>query len=152
MSMGFVSGYADVIKKEFIAQLLPGTWSILAAMVAEDLETFQEFTFGKEDPELDYLAAMYQWPDNFEGDFDDDRIEAYQNTLQQLFTEFSEATKQGESVLALGLGYHNCDDDGSKYDDINGGYFCIGNVWQLTPAAAALPEGTFERQTFVTMC
>ena len=149
MLMDIYSEDVDVIKKEFIVQLLPDTWNILTAMLAEDLSVFQESGFEKEDLELDYLASVYHWPDNFEGELSDERVEAYQNTLEQLFKEFSEATKQGESVLELGLGDHDRDECGSSYDGVNGGFFALRNAWQLTPAAAALPELTFVRETFI---
>ena len=36
--------------------------------------------------------------------------------------------------LELGVDYHNSDDEGSCYDDVNGGFFTVAGVVHFTPA------------------
>jgi hypothetical protein len=52
----------------------------------------------------------------------------------------------------MGLGFHDKDEQGDRYDDVNGYYWWVDNVYQKTPQAKKFEKlgHAIERKFFVT--
>jgi len=61
-------------------------------------------------------------------------------------------TFEKHTSLLLGLGYHDSTECGDRYDDIDGYYWWVDNVYEKTPRAKKLEEQgyTFQRKFYVT--
>jgi hypothetical protein len=55
----------------------------------------------------------------------------------------------GKTGLSLDIGFHDKDNEGDRYDDINGPYFCVGNVWTKTRPGQKYARN-ISRKLFVT--
>ena len=75
-------------------------------------------------------------------------IKAVEDTLDALTTKFCEVTD-----LQLSFAVHDSDEEGSRYDDVNGHYWELHGVYQLTPVAKQFKEqfgdSSIENTSFV---
>ena len=84
---------------------------------------------------------------------DDKEAEDLQDKIQETWERLQKdfAKKTG---LELDLGFHDADEEGDRYDDINGYFFSVGEIWQKTPAARRLEKkygkNSVDRKFFVT--
>ena len=126
MGMGYGSNYADVVEDRFIEKICPKEWKkfIDAISKNEEFENMEEF------------AQVISYDDVGE----DEATLAYNS----LVTAFNNETK-----LDLSLGYHDCDENGDRYDDINGCFWRVDGVYQLTPAGMKY-KNEIDRKFFVT--
>lgn len=72
----------------------------------------------------------------------------------ELFTLYEAFKEEFKSVTGVGveLAYHDRQDDGSRYDQVDGAFFALDyrDVYELTPAAKKLKETAgFEEKYFV---
>lgn len=71
-----------------------------------------------------------------------------QQEAVHLYKALKEAFKEATG-LTLFIGYHSSDDNGDIYDDVDGLYWALGNVYRLTEEAEKV-EDLFEDAFFVT--
>jgi hypothetical protein len=116
MGMGYGAAYADVIEPADIEQFCPKEWQafIQAIEATEDDDgegkTVDSFA----------MEAMYENLETADGD----DAKAY----VALCVAFEEKTG-----LSIGIGHHNSDDEGSRYDDVDGAYWWVEGMYMLTP-------------------
>jgi len=63
------------------------------------------------------------------------QIEKIMVIYNKLLKEFNDKTK-----LTLYLEYHNSEDQGSCYDDVEGSYWAVGGMYQLTDAGKKMTD------------
>lgn len=131
MGMGYGANYADIVSQEFVEETAPMEFAnFLQALenVEANLDSFAQDTqndgmFG-EDEETDY------------GDEVDQAFDALVNKFQEV------------TGLSLTLNYHNRDDEGDRYDDVDGIYWEVGGVYELSEAGKRYQD-EITRCTFV---
>jgi hypothetical protein len=56
--------------------------------------------------------------------------------FEALTSDFEKKTEGVE----LYLSFHDSEAEGSRYDDVNGAFWCLGAIYQLTPQAKKLKK------------
>jgi hypothetical protein len=118
MGMGYGAAFGEIIQPEDIEKLCPKQWAafIKALDETEDGETIdsfaQEAMFGENDPEAN-SAVVYK----------------------QLCEAFEKKTG-----LSLGVSYHDSESEGSRYDDVDGSYWWVEGMYQLSPAGKKMEK------------
>ena len=125
MRMGYAAAYADVITEDTIKKFCP-----------KELELFMG-CIDRCKLDLDEFARNADYSDM--GKYDKDLVKAYENLC--------EAFKK-ETGLEIGLAYHDSGDEGDRYDDIDGIYWWVNGMYELTKAGKKM-EKFVERKTFV---
>ena len=126
MSMGYGSAHADTVEQKFVKKTCPKEFKAFIKAIDDD---------GNAD--FDFVANQCNFDPTDE--VPEPILDAYV-TLCKAF--------EAKTGLQLGLGFHNSDDEGSCYDDINGAYWWVGNVYQMTPAGKKY-EKFITRENFV---
>lgn len=124
MGMGNYANFAEVIQEEFVKEQCPETFQKLLDVLLEA------------DYSLETLANSAQY-DDLEGEltvdiFDEATIKKIVDAFDNLCNEFQE--KIG---LELMIKYHNAEDRG---DEVNGVFWAVDGVYQLTPAAEKIKD------------
>ncbi len=117
MSMGYSANFADVIDGEHVKELCPAEHKALMDAIEASGEDFEEFARD---------ATYYDYREEFEGDV----LTAY-NAL-------CEAFKKTTGGATLELAHHDSDNNGDRYDDVDGAFWCVGNLTRPTKAAKFL--------------
>lgn len=110
MGMGYSGCYADVVDQSFVEEVAPA-----------ELENFLN-TLEKSDVEVAEFARESQYGG---GDWDEPVGDAY-DALTEKF--------KSETGLELEIAYHSSEDEGSRYDDVDGVFWVVGGVYMKTPA------------------
>lgn len=143
MGMGESACYADVIKWEEVKKLCPSA----VAAFEKSLPGYPEIEEALN--EFCKSADQDNW-DDFDDVFDTaltkkeiaERIKVIKTNWDVLCVSFETTTgvlADGGDGLTLGAAYHN-PDEGSRYDDVSGAYFCVEGMYQLTPAGQYFNE------------
>jgi hypothetical protein len=126
MGMGHAAAYADVIAEEEVKKRCPLFYQeFLDALEAEDI-SIEEFA----------MEAQY---DNGES-LSDKVAFAY----GKLIGEF----KHNTGGLMLGMAHHQSDEYGDRYDEVDGTYFYVDGMYELTEAGEKMKD-IVERKMFV---
>lgn len=164
MGMGFSGSYAEVIEDEKLADIVPEAWSGVLKLLAEDVKEQDCFLtvmaylwnsdiHGYESIDPDWLKPESAFLNDEDEDVVNQRITEYDWAFDKLRNDFADATAVGDSRLELGMGYHDCDAEGDRYDEVDGAYFYVDGCYEPAPAAKELlKDGTIERKWFVTLC
>ena len=137
MSMDSAAGYADTVNESFVA--------LVAEKELAELMKWFEFDVKDigEKPELDFddfaRDAMYG-----ELSYGDDRDETVVKAYHKLQKAFKKATG-----LSLNLNYHDGENCGSSYDDVDGIYWSVDGVYVLSPAGKKYNK--YINRSFFTM-
>jgi hypothetical protein len=128
MSMGYGANYADVIEEKEVVKLCPAEFEsfVKACQKADPKSTFTSYE--------SYAQAS---------DFDDDEWDDVDIAFGKLQAKFNEITG-----LKLYIGYHNSDEAGSCHDSVDGAYFSVDGVYELTEAGKKY-EKIIAREFFV---
>ena len=126
MGMGYSACYADVISEENLIKLCPEDAGVFFGLFGDHGGTCGS---------LEEAARSLQYQD---GDYAD-QVESAYKELQRVFL-----IKTG---LELNIGVHE-EDDGSRYDDLNGVYWAVDGVWEYTPAGKRFKD-VIEKKTWV---
>lgn len=121
MSMGYGANFADVIKPEALGVVV-GDKKLVDGFVKK----FNGYELG-DCESSEELAETLNGDDPM--DIDTDRA-AYKNLKkkwEKISSKFKEVTG-----LELFVEYHDSENEGSCYDDVDGVYFCVGGLWQPT--------------------
>jgi len=93
--------------------------------------------------------TSYAWEDVAKaGQFDSiesDCGKEISKTFENLRKAFEKKTR-----LQLFIGYHDCENDGDRYDDVDGTYWNVSGMYQLTPAGKKMKKYV-ERKYFVQL-
>jgi hypothetical protein len=117
MGMGYGSGYADVIQIEGIKSICQ--------------ETFDNFieAVNKHEENISEIASSFKHED-FE-EVNEEIVEAY----VKLQEDFSNKTE-----LNLSINCHDSDSEGSNYDEVDGVFWGVHEMYVLSEAAKKLQE------------
>jgi len=118
MGSGYAACWVDIVEEKFIKKTCPKEWDVWERVSAEAGLSSYELT---EIAENVYLNLK---PKN-----EEKKAKAVRMVYLSLFRAFKKKTG-----LGLELGYHDCDNDGDRYDGVDGFYWSVSNVWQYTPA------------------
>jgi hypothetical protein len=134
MGMGYGANYADAISEAGIKKIVGN----------ELFNKFIEVVEADEDMGMDEVANALQYEDSDEMT-NKEITEAY-SELVKVFNE--------KTGLELSIGYHD-EEQGDRYDDMQGIYWSVGGMYDLTPEGKKLQEvlgekNQVERQFFVT--
>jgi len=124
MGMGYGAGYADTVEDKFVKKMCPIEFKELDKLLNKHEIDWEEFA----------REAMY-------GEYEIDEIEKAFVKLQKKFEK--------NTRLELGIGFHDQHDEGDRYDEVNGVYWCVGGVYELTTAGKKYESKIF-RKLFVT--
>lgn len=74
---------------------------------------------------------------------DKEKIDSVTDKLISAYINACDAFKK-ETGLQLYLNYHNSEEEGSRYDDVDGGFWAMDfhEVYKMTPEAEALSKKT----------
>lgn len=114
MGMGHAAAYADTVEESFIAEVAPMELGVLMDALEKEEHTLEDFA---QDAQYDGALGT--------NDFGDEVIQAYDNLLNK----FKEVTG-----LQLDLSYHDRDSEGDRYDDVDGAFWTVGGVYELSEA------------------
>jgi hypothetical protein len=128
MGMGYGANHADVIEVETLKKLLPKQYAALekALELDGDYKTLE-----------DYAALQPE---------DREKPDGIHKAMRVLQLAFSAKFKG----LELELLFHNQDDEGDRYDDVNGAFWHIYGLYVLSPGAKKLGAKNFTRKFYVT--
>lgn len=126
MGMGHGANYADVVEDKFVEKICPKEWKKLMDAISKSDE------FGS----MEEFAQIKRYDDVGE----DEATLAY----NQLTDAFNKKTK-----LDLSLGFHDADEEGDRYDDVNGYFWMVDGVYSYTPAGKKYRK-EIDRKLFVT--
>ena len=164
MGMGFSGAYAEVIEADKLAEIVPEAWSGVLKLLAEDVKeqdwflTAMTYLWNSDVYGVAEICPECLHPESvFLNDEDEDavnqRITEYDRAFNKLQEDFAAATQVGDSKLKLGMGYHDSDFEGDRYDEVSGPYFYVEGCYAPTPAAKPLLDNeTIKRNWFVVLC
>lgn len=111
MGMGYSAAFADTVEEDFVKKMCPKElkafkkeWNACDADLSEKIELARYSDFTEE---LDVVGKAYA-------------------RLQDAF--------QAKTKLSLSLDYHDSENDGSRYDNVDGWFWIVEGVTTLTPA------------------
>ena len=128
MGLGYAAGYADVVEEKFIKKICPKEYKAFLTSVKNSEEC----------SDLEVVAREIEL-----GDTDNVVTSKVEKAYKALLTAFLNKTD-----LLLNIGFHDADECGDRYDEVNGVYWSVGGVWKLTPAGKKY-EKHITRQFFV---
>lgn len=126
MSSGYGANYADVIDENNIRKI-PGCGKLLNELHA-CFNDAQKTLFTDCDIHFDKFAM--------------DIAHEYDNIPEELFRQAERIYQELQHVfnkqtgLELYLGYHDSDNDGDCYDDVNGSYWCVAGCYTVSKCYA----------------
>lgn len=96
---------------------------------------------------VDKLLAKYEvvWEDLARAIRYDDVIDELEdNESDEVYFAYNQLVKRfkEQTDLTLELGYHNREDDGDRYDEVDGHFFAVnfGEIYELTPVGKKAKE------------
>ena len=128
MGMGHAASYADVIEENTLAKLLPVEYAAFEQALADggsSLDDFASIQRGARRKECSVVSNK---------------------TFKALCDAFTRKFKG----LSLELLYHNVEDDGSRYDGVDGAFWHVDGLWVMSPGAKMLGGKNWERKFYVT--
>lgn len=144
MGMGFSGAYADKVSTEFVNTICPDELAELRRILQKYNLTFEAFAraFMWEEPDVELAFEHHETPlddpqfDNPDFDWDDyyerakTGIGTAWETLRKDFKTLTTVDGEGLDLLVV---YHG-EEDGDRYDNVQGAFFCVEGVYQLSPA------------------
>lgn len=127
MGMGYAANKVDVVDYSTVSGYCPTEFKAFLESIG---------TFGGEN-DLAYFARELSYSD------------CESPEIQEAYDKLCEAFKAATG-LVLYIGFHGSDDDGDRYDEVDGVYWGLDNVWQRTPAAEKI-KGKIQSLGFVTL-
>lgn len=127
MGMGYAANFVETIEQNFVKETCP--------------KEFQKFV---NEFDKDENITLEEFARNASQDENDHDTKAF-----KAFDKLTKAFKD-KVGLDLYLGYHDQENDGDRYDDVNGVYWYLdfNEVYKLTPAAKKIAD-KISRQFFV---
>jgi hypothetical protein len=151
MGMGHAAAYADVISTEGLKELCPREYGTLLRYLEKYDVNLDLLAQGVSTEEFAYLDKLYDSvPTNVKNDeaWVEARIQHILKLLQALCDAFSTTTNDGTCHLELELGYHDSQDEGDRYDDVDGAFWAVGGMYAMTSAGERIKDYV-ERKHYV---
>ncbi len=117
MGMGYGAGYAETVDEKLVKKICPKELKAFLKAIKETKE--EDPTGGK--------FTLESFAQNSQNG--DDNPKAVELAWCDLKEEFDNKTN-----LSLSLFYHSSEDDGDRYDEIDGAVWSVDGVYTLTPA------------------
>ena len=121
MGMGYGSNFADVISSDDLKAFCPDEHCQLIAALDKHDVSFETFCQESEEMNDEILFAFGKLIGSF----------------------------KYKTGLMLETGYHSCEDEGDKYDEVDGGFWQVDGMYELTEAGKKIGDKV-ERKFFVT--
>lgn len=121
MGMGYGSNYADIISSEYVAIFCSDEHRQFMMALSKHEVDFNTFCQESEEMEKEIIDA---------------------------FTKMQEAFNVATG-LDLETGYHSSEDTGDKYDEVDGGYYSVDGMYEMTQAGKNIGE-MVKRKFWVT--
>lgn len=117
MSLGYMAAIATTVTEELIFKVCDAEMDSL-------IDYMETYGIDRHN-----LWECVELQDN-EGDLDPKIYDKLEQLYHDLQNEFNACTG-----LFLWIEYHDADNNGSCYDDVNGAFWCVGNVFTKTKHA-----------------
>jgi hypothetical protein len=127
MGMGYGANYADVIEDKDVQKLCP-----------KEYKAFDNAIDDNEGYDLEAIAREI----TFEG------MESIAPKIKKAYIALTKAFNK-KTGLELGIGFHDADESGDRYDEVNGAYWNVGGVFTRTPAGKKY-KALIDRKFYVT--
>ena len=111
MGMGYSACRTELVTEDFVGEIAPDELENLKSALADEELDLSDFA---RDTQMDDAP---------------DYGDAIHIAYDELVTKFN-----AETGLTLELDYHNSEDDGSRYDEVDGMFWTVGGVYTETPA------------------
>lgn len=142
MGIRYGANYADTVDEKVVAEICPKEYEAFKKLLEKigiDVEIFAKC--------LVVDCDLNDYAD----DGETDKIsEKDQDTVHKAYEKLIYAFDAKTKNAGLSLGYHDADDDGDRYDDVNGAYWEVCNCYQLSPAGKFLKDKGLSRKFFVS--
>jgi hypothetical protein len=132
MGMGYGAGFADVVEQGKVE-----------STCRTEFENFKD-VLEKNNLTIEDFAAQFVSSVNMDDDTAEECPEEVVVAYKSIRTAFREATG-----LDVELEYHNKEDEGDRYDDVDGAYWSLHGLYELTPAAKKFGQKNWVRSFFV---
>ena len=119
MGNGYASNNADIVEPDFIKKMCSKEWDAWEEISKEADLAIPELVEMVEQVYLNHAA-----PKN-----EDEAAKGIRKAYLALFRAFKKKTG-----LSLQLEYHDSENNGDRYDGVDGYYWSVSGVWQQTPA------------------
>jgi len=137
---GYGAGYADVISSRSLSKLCPKEYKIFKGLLKKThVDHYQLEEFINDDRDLNLLSHYT----------DDEKASKLQGEIVDAWANLQSAFYKITKSLELTLGYHDSEDNGSSYDEVNDLYFSVVGMYQLSPAGKKFKK-IVNRKFFVT--
>jgi hypothetical protein len=140
MGMGFAANYADVIEWGNVEKIIPKEAAAFERQLKAAGITRDDFC---------NVTALENWDAANITLVGPEAIDGAIRQIETAWEKLSDAFTQATTGLTLAPGYHSTE-VGDRYDDVQGGYFYLEGVYQLTPAGKKYAD-KIERKFFVTL-
>lgn len=142
MSMGYCANYADVIKTETLATIVGDK-----ALVDDFVQKYDKYE--PDNDGMDYLDLNDTLNDGKIGKDDSEALAALYKAWKALYTAFKKATG-----LDLFVDYHSREDEGDRYDEVDGMFISVCGLYQPTAKykklKAKFGDDVVERKFYVS--
>lgn len=142
MSMGYCANYADVIKNETLATIVGDK-----ALVDDFVQKYEKYE--PDNDGMDYLDLNDTLNDGKLGKDDSEELVDLYNAWVRLAGSFKK-----ETGLDLFVDYHSRDDEGDRYDEVDGMFISVCGLYQPTAKykklKAKFGDDVVERKFYVS--
>jgi hypothetical protein len=125
MGMGYGANLVDIVNSDFVKKTCPKEYKVLEALIEED--------------EMGGMDGFAQ----------ECRFEDYQTDEQEQAVKNLQNTFEKKTGLSIVLSYHDQQDEGDRYDEIDGAFWAVLNVWEMSDAGKKNKKH-LEQRSFVT--
>ena len=126
MGIGYGANYADLIEQDELNKIVDGKVDKLIEVLDNDLEIFaMDIQYDGDDLEEDLFF----------------KAEKIYHEIQEDF--------QNKTGLELELSYHSQEDDGDRYDNVDGAYWQVYGMYELSEAGKKM-QSVVSRRFYVT--
>lgn len=132
---------ADVVEEEKVKELCPEEYeAFISSLRADEQYLEDEVDDGADAKDRDILKHVITEALMWEGPLERQLPQPIIDAWTALVAKFAEVTRDeyangGTSPgLTLGIAHHNSEDEGSGYDEVNGIFWWVDGMYELTPA------------------
>lgn len=135
MSMGYGANYADVVTPNFVKKMCPKEYAAFRKALK---------AYGSD---LDDFAQAANFEDDPEGKLWDELSERWKALCGAFYAATMDDSRG--TGLCLDICYHDKTEDGDRYDEVDGAFFTVGGVYELTPSGKKFGK-QIKRKFYVT--
>ena len=139
MSMGYSAGMADVITEAAIKKICPKEFNAFKSLLAKYKVDFENLAKAMDNYSDEIFIGVELSPE------DEEKVKT---SFDRAFKFLRAAFKKQSGGLELNLAFQDSNESGDRYDEINGAYWWVDGMYQLTPAGKKYRRSV-ERKFFV---